>query len=368
MRLPEGVYCISTGPTYETHTEVAAGMQFVSPGVRFIDAFGMSTVPEAMAAKAMGLSFVSLSLISNLAAGIEEGELKHDDVTSVANMSGPKFEGFMHSALLNWPQLPPPHLPLPSDSKCLSIAPQPITLDSDLHSRIVDALRHICASSSVSNAVFLTSQPLSGQHPLPQCFSKAAMMGLSVTAGICGRTLVLCSPLNFAILDEEAVLFTSALCALGVRCLLHCVDCSSRCALSAPTYAVVSQSITVGSSVSGQNDFVDVAALHQLSALGQCQPHPVFYLSTPGPLSATDAEVRLMAPAGALYGNTSLAVAYAAQAAGVVVAVIACDTTSACVDSSIEQFSKVCAALADDEKVGKSDVGWPEGLSYVTPR
>ncbi len=368
MRLPEGVYCISTGPTYETHTEVAAGMQFVSPGVRYIDAFGMSTVPEAMAALAMGLSFVSLSLISNLAAGIEEGELKHDDVTSVANMSGPKFEGFMHRALLNWPQLPPPRLPPPAATKCLPIAPVPIALDSMLHCSIVDALRCIISPHSVRSAVFLTSQPLSGQRPLPQCFSNAAMMGLSVTASICGHTLVLCSPLNFAVLDEEAVLFASALVSVGVQSFLHCVDCSARCAPPAQTYAVVSQSITVASSVSNQNDFVDVTALRQLSSLGECKPHPVFYFSSPGPLSPTDAEVRLMAPPGACYGNTSLALAYAAQHSGVIVAVIACDANIASSDSSLQQLCKASAALNDSEKETKPFVGWPEGLSYTTPR
>ena len=370
MRLPEGVYCISTGPTYETHTEVAAGMQFVSPGVRFIDAFGMSTVPEAMAALAMGLSFVSLSLISNLAAGIEEGELKHDDVTSVANLTGPKFEGFMHRALLNWPQLPPPRLPPPAATKCLPLAPVPIALDIGLHGSIVDALRRITSSRSVRSAVVLTSQPLSGQQPLPQCFSNAAMMGLSVTASMCGDTLVLCSPLNFAVLDEEAVFFASALCSVGMRSLLHCVDCSARCAPPAQTYAVVSQSITVASSVSNQNNFVDVAALHQISTLGQCNLHPVFYFSSPGPLSPTDAEVRLMAPPAACYGNTSLALAYAAQHSGVVVAVIACDASTASSDSSLQQLCKASAALNDTgcEKETKLLAVWPEGLSYTTPR
>ena len=367
MRLPEGVYCISTGPTYESHTEVAAGMQYASPGVRFIDAFGMSTVPEAMAAAAMGLSFVSLSLISNLAAGIEEGELKHDDVTTVANMSGPKFEGFMHRALLNWPQLPPPHLPAPSASKCLPIAPQSITLDCHLHSSIVDALRRISGSSSVRHVVFLISQPLSGQQLLPQCFSNAAMMGLSVSASICSDTLILCSPLNFTILDEEAVLFTSALCCVGMRSLLHCVSCSPRCAPPS-VYAVVSQSITAASSLSGQCDFIDAVALHQLTALGQCQPSAVFYFSSPGPLSPTDAEVRLMAPAGALFGNSSLALAYAAQPAGVVVAVLACDASLASADSSIFQLCKASAALVDVEHAGKTFSGWSESLSYVTPR
>lgn len=366
MRLPEGVYCISTGPTYETHTEVAAGMQYVSPGVRFIDAFGMSTVPEAMAASAMGLSFVSLSLISNLAAGIEEGELKHDDVTTVANMSGPKFEAFMHSALLNWPSLPPPQLPPPSASKCLPIAPQPIMLDSHLHASIVGTLRHISGSSSLRSAVLLISQPLVGQQPLPQCFSNAAMMGLSVSASMCADTLILCSPLNFAILDEEAVLFISALCCVGVQSVLHCVDCSSRCSPSA-TYAVVSQSITAASSLSGQSDFVDTAVLHQLTALGECQPHPAFYFSSPGPLSPTDAEVRLMAPAGALFGNASLALAYAAQQAGVVVAVVACDANRARLDSSIPQLCKASAALIGVGHSGKTLAGWTEGVSYVTP-
>ena len=369
MRLPEGVYCVSTGPTYETHTEVAAGMLHFSPGVRYIDAFGMSTVPEAMAAAAMGLSFVSLSLISNLAAGIEEGELKHDDVTDVANKSGPKFEGFMHRALLHWPDTPPPRLPLPSAGKCLPIAPLPIVLNSDLHSRLVDALRRVVVSGSVCNAVVLNSHPLDGQQPLPQCFSNAAMMGLAVTASMCGDTLVLCSPLNFAILDEEAVLFVSALSFVGVRALLHCASCSSRCTSSSHAYAVVSQSITLASSISGQGDFVDAAALHQLSALGECHPQPVFYLSAPGPLAPTDAELRLMAPAGAFHGDCSLALAYAAQQAGIIVAVIACDAKVASADSSVSQLCKAAAALADVEKERKTPVvGWIEGVSYMTPR
>ena len=109
--------------------------------------------------------------------------------------------------------------------------------------------------------------------------------------------------------------------------------------------------------------------LQQLAALGKCQPSSVFYFSSPGPLSPTDAEVRLMAPASACYGNTSLALAYAAQGAGVVVAVIACDAISAVTESSIEQMCRASSALADAEKVRRKPfVVWPEGLSFVTPR
>lgn len=114
---------------------------------------------------------------------------------------------------------------------------------------------------------------------------------------------------------------------------------------------------------------MDAAALHQLTALGECLPHPVFYLSVPGPLSPTDAELRLMAPAGAYYGNSSLALAYAAQQAGIIIAVIACDPKVASADCSLQQMCKAAASLGDVDTDRKMPiVGWNEGLSYVTPR
>lgn len=72
--LASGVYAACLGPQYETPAEV-----------RFLrtigaDAVGMSTVPEAIVARQMGLEVFGLSLISNRAAGLGVGELNHEEV------------------------------------------------------------------------------------------------------------------------------------------------------------------------------------------------------------------------------------------------------------------------------------------------
>lgn len=74
VRLHEGVYAGLLGPSYETPAEVA---MLRSLGA---DAVGMSTVHEAIALNAMGARLVGLSLISNLAAGIADTPLDHQEV------------------------------------------------------------------------------------------------------------------------------------------------------------------------------------------------------------------------------------------------------------------------------------------------
>lgn len=72
--LPEGVYAGLAGPQYETPAEIrmlrALGADLV----------GMSTVLEAIAARAAGLEVCGLSLVSNLAAGIADAPLSHEEV------------------------------------------------------------------------------------------------------------------------------------------------------------------------------------------------------------------------------------------------------------------------------------------------
>ncbi len=77
----EGVYLASTGPTYETPAEVQA---YRKSGA---DAVGMSTVPEAMLANAAGMRVAALSCITNLAAGISDTELTHEEVTETTRAS-----------------------------------------------------------------------------------------------------------------------------------------------------------------------------------------------------------------------------------------------------------------------------------------
>ena len=73
-RLRPGVYVGLLGPSYETPAEVRMLRTLGA------DAVGMSTVHEAIALNAMGAEVCGISLISNLAAGISERALSHDEV------------------------------------------------------------------------------------------------------------------------------------------------------------------------------------------------------------------------------------------------------------------------------------------------
>ncbi len=69
-----GIYVAVHGPSYETPAEIYA---FRTLGA---DAVGMSTVPEAIVARHMGLDVLGISCISNMAAGIFPHPLHHDEV------------------------------------------------------------------------------------------------------------------------------------------------------------------------------------------------------------------------------------------------------------------------------------------------
>lgn len=72
--LKEGVYVWNTGPTYETPAEIRM-LQAVGG-----DAVGMSTVPEVIVARHIGLNVLGISCISNMAAGILDQPLNHEEV------------------------------------------------------------------------------------------------------------------------------------------------------------------------------------------------------------------------------------------------------------------------------------------------
>lgn len=79
VSLQKGVYLGYMGPSYETPVEIRA---FRTLGA---DAVGMSTVPEVIAASHCGLKVLAMSLITNMAAGIEKKKLSGDEVIEIAN-------------------------------------------------------------------------------------------------------------------------------------------------------------------------------------------------------------------------------------------------------------------------------------------
>lgn len=76
--LQRGVYLATMGPSYETPAEIRA---FRALGA---DAVGMSTVPEAIAARHMGAAVAGISCITNPAAGVVDQPLHHDEVMDTA--------------------------------------------------------------------------------------------------------------------------------------------------------------------------------------------------------------------------------------------------------------------------------------------
>jgi purine-nucleoside phosphorylase len=72
-----GVYVAFSGPSYETPAEIRMSR------VLGADAVGMSTVPEVIAARHMGLRVLGLSCITNMAAGVSDKKLDHREVLEV---------------------------------------------------------------------------------------------------------------------------------------------------------------------------------------------------------------------------------------------------------------------------------------------
>lgn len=85
ITIREGVYGWWSGPVYETPAEIRM--------IRTLggDAIGMSTVPEALVAIHGGLKVLGVSCLTNMATGILDQPLSHDEVVEVANKTKDKF-------------------------------------------------------------------------------------------------------------------------------------------------------------------------------------------------------------------------------------------------------------------------------------
>ena len=83
LRVMDGTYAYNIGPAYETPAEIRA---YKAQGA---DVVGMSTVPEAVFARACGMRVAGLSLVSNLAAGIALRPLEHAEVIAAGASAKP---------------------------------------------------------------------------------------------------------------------------------------------------------------------------------------------------------------------------------------------------------------------------------------
>jgi purine-nucleoside phosphorylase len=89
IKLHDGIYAALLGPSYETPAEIRY--------LRTIgaDLVGMSTVPEVLAARHMGIRVLAISCVTNMAAGIVDQPINHEEVLE----TGQKVRGMFESLL-----------------------------------------------------------------------------------------------------------------------------------------------------------------------------------------------------------------------------------------------------------------------------
>ena len=93
LELAEGVYLCVPGPSFETPAEIRA---FRTLGA---DLVGMSTVPEVIVARHMGIEVLGISCVTNMAAGIQAEPLSHSEVMETGRRVQEKLTGLLAALL-----------------------------------------------------------------------------------------------------------------------------------------------------------------------------------------------------------------------------------------------------------------------------
>jgi purine-nucleoside phosphorylase len=93
ISLAEGVYAALAGPSYETPAEI-----------RFLrtigaDLVGMSTVPEVIAARQMGIKVLAISCVTNMAAGTTEHPINHEEVLEIGRKISGQFKALLRDVI-----------------------------------------------------------------------------------------------------------------------------------------------------------------------------------------------------------------------------------------------------------------------------
>ncbi|MBA4492148.1 purine-nucleoside phosphorylase [Paracoccus sp. S1E-3] len=93
VALPEGVYGWFSGPSFETPAEIRTAR------VLGMDAVGMSTVPEIILGRFLGLRCAAISVITNMGAGLSDESISHDHTKQMAPLGAAKLEKVLRSFL-----------------------------------------------------------------------------------------------------------------------------------------------------------------------------------------------------------------------------------------------------------------------------
>jgi purine-nucleoside phosphorylase len=98
LELRRGIYAALSGPSYETPAEVRMLRTLGA------DAVGMSTVPEAIVARQMGIKVLGISCITNLASGVIDQPINHDEVIETGARVHETFKNLLRRLIpkLQW--------------------------------------------------------------------------------------------------------------------------------------------------------------------------------------------------------------------------------------------------------------------------